>query len=66
MSRAKKISEEMSGISTEVEKNSTTKKVLRRRKVLLEVCIISESLWLNNNTQVTRELQQLRNVLFYI
>ncbi|KAA1124225.1 MutS protein msh4 [Puccinia graminis f. sp. tritici] len=38
MSRAKQISEEMSGLSTEVEKNSTTNKVLRRRKVLLEVC----------------------------
>ncbi|EFP77163.2 uncharacterized protein PGTG_03119 [Puccinia graminis f. sp. tritici CRL 75-36-700-3] len=46
MSRAKQISEEMSGLSTEVEKNSTTNKVLRRRKVLLEVCIIADPLWL--------------------
>ncbi|WAQ90843.1 hypothetical protein PtA15_13A242 [Puccinia triticina] len=44
MSRAKKISEEMAALSTEVERNSTTNKVLRRRKVLLEVCTTLKNL----------------------
>ncbi|KAI9625290.1 hypothetical protein PSHT_09166 [Puccinia striiformis] len=38
MSRAKKISEEMNGLRTEVERNSNTNKVINRRKILLEVC----------------------------